>query len=42
MEHCTVWLEDLDSTQIGVEVLGELRNVVLDDNGENKMVRESN
>jgi hypothetical protein len=33
---------DLDTKKIGVEVLGELRNVVLEENGEDKMVRESN
>ena len=28
--------------KIGAEVLGELSNVVLEQNGEDKMVRESN
>ena len=28
--------------EIGMEVFGELRNVVLEENGEDKMVRESN
>ena len=31
-----------DTKKIGTEVLGELRNVVLEENGEDKMVRESN
>ena len=42
MEHCTVWLRDLDTKEIETEVFGELRNVVLEENGEDKMVRESN
>ena len=33
--HCNVH-------RIGVEVFGELRNVVLEENGEDKIVRESN
>ena len=32
----------LDTKKIGTEVLGELRNVVLEENGEDKMVKESN
>ena len=37
LEHCFTWLVDLDTKQIGAEVFGELRNVVLVENGENKM-----
>ena len=42
LEHCFIWLRDLDTKKIGTEVFGELRNVVLVENGEDKMVRESN
>ena len=42
LEHCFKWLRDLDTKKIGTEVFGELRNVVLEENGEDKMVRESN
>ena len=41
LEHCFIWLRDLDTKKIGTEVFGELRNVVLEENGEDKMVRES-
>ena len=39
---CTIWRRDLDTKKIGAEVFGELRNVVLEENGEDKMVRENN
>ena len=42
LEHCLIWLRDLDTKKIGTEVFGELQNVVLEENGEDKMVRESN
>ena len=42
LEHSFIWLRDLDTKKIAVEVFGELRNVVLEENGEDKMVRESN
>jgi hypothetical protein len=32
----------MDTKKIRAEVLGELWNVVLEENGEDKMVRESN
>ena len=32
----------LGTKKIGAEVFGELRNVVLKENGEYKMIRESN
>ena len=35
-------LRDLDTKKIGAEVFGELLNVMLEENGEDKMVRESN
>ena len=41
-EHYFISLRDLDTKKIGTEVFGELRNVVLEENGEDKMVRESN
>ena len=37
-----IWLRDLDTKKIGTEVFRELRNVVLEENGEDKVVRESN
>ena len=45
--RCCVWSialygSDLDTKKIGTEVFGELRNMVLEENGEDKMVRESN
>ena len=42
MEHCFIWLRDLDTKKIGVEVFRELSNLVLEENGEDKIVRESN
>ena len=42
LEHCFILLRDLDIKKIGTEVFGELQNVVLGENGEDKMVRESN
>ena len=41
MEHRFVWVRDLDIKKIGAEEFGELSNVVLEENGEDKMVRES-
>ena len=38
----SVWLRDMDTKKIEAEVFGELWNVVLEENGEDKMVRESN
>jgi hypothetical protein len=42
LEHCLIWPRDLDTKKIGTEVFGELLNVVLEENGEDKLVRESN
>ena len=45
---CYVWsidlyvTRDLDTKKIGAEVFGEHQNVVLKDNGEDKIVSESN
>ena len=39
-EHC--YTRDPDTNKIGAEVFGELRNMVLEKNGEDKMTRESN
>ena len=41
LEYCTVWLRDMATKKIGAEIFGKLRNVVLEENGEDKMVRES-
>ena len=35
-------LRELDTNKIAAEVFGELRNLVLEENGGDKMVRESN
>ena len=42
LEHCFIWLRDLDTKKIGTEVFGELQNVELEENGEDKMIRERN
>ena len=42
LEHCIVWLRDLDTDNIGVEVYEELLIVWLEETGENKMARETN
>ena len=42
LEHCFIWLRDMNIKKIETEVFVELPNVVLEDNGEDKMVRESN
>ena len=36
------WLRDLATIKIGVEIFEEIRNVVLEENGEERTVRESN
>ena len=36
LEHCFIWLRDLDTKQIGAEVFGELSNMVLEEYGEDK------
>ena len=41
LEHCTAWFSDRDTIEIGLEVFGELRNV-LKEYGGDKMVRETN
>ena len=33
---------DLETNKIGAKVFGELQNVVLEENGDDKMVRECN
>jgi hypothetical protein len=38
--HCMVG--DLDTKKIRTEVFGELRSVMLEENGKDKMVRKSN
>jgi hypothetical protein len=42
LEHCSIWLRDLDTKEIGAEVFRELQNLVSEENGEDKMVREIN
>ena len=41
LEHCFIWLRNLDTMKIGAEVFGEFWNVVLEEKGEGKMARES-
>ena len=41
LEHCFIWLRQLYTTKIGAEVFGQLQNVVLEEVGEDKMVRVS-
>ena len=38
MEHCFIWLRDLNAKKIGTEVFGELRNVVLEEKVTNEQV----
>jgi hypothetical protein len=40
LEHCFIWLTNLDTTKIRVEVFVELRNMVLEENGEDKFFRK--
>jgi hypothetical protein len=40
--HCFIYLRDLDFKKIGVKVFRELQNMVMDENEEDKMVRENN
>ena len=42
LEHWFIWLRDVDTKKIGSEVFGELGNVVLEENGEGIIGRESN
>ena len=41
-ELCFTWLRDLDTKKIRVEVFGVLRNMVLEESGEDEMVKGSN
>ena len=40
LDHFFIWLADLYTKKIGVEVFVKLWNVVLEENGENKMIRK--
>ena len=40
MEHCIVGLRHLDTKKIGAEVFEKLRNVVLEENFEDKIVEK--
>jgi hypothetical protein len=40
LENCAIWLRDLDAKKIGAKVFGELGNLVLEENGEDKLVRK--
>ena len=42
MPIAAVWVRDLDTKKIGVEIFGKLQNVVLKENGEDKMIKGSN
>ena len=41
-EHCFIWLRELDTKKIGAKIFGELPNIELEDNGEDRMVGENN
>ena len=36
MEHCIVWLRDLDTKKIEAEVFVDHRNMMLEENGKDK------
>jgi hypothetical protein len=38
LEHCCIWLRDLDTKKIRAKIFGEVGNVVLEKNREDKMV----
>ena len=40
LEHCILWLRDLDTKKIRAEIFAELRNLGLEDNCEDIIVRE--
>ena len=40
--YCFILLRNLDTKKLGAEVFGELLNVMLEENGEHKMVGEFN
>ena len=42
LEHFTVWLRDLNIKKIGADVFGKLRNVMLEENEVDKIVRKTN
>ena len=42
LKHSFIWFRDLEALKIGKEVFGKLLNVIVDENGEDKMVGESN
>ena len=37
MDHCFLWLRDLDNKKIEAEILGDFRNVVVEENLEDKI-----
>ena len=41
LKHCFIWLRNLDTKKMWAELFGELWNVVLEKNEEDKMVSES-
>ena len=42
LDHCFIWLRDLDTKKIGGGVFGEFWHVVLEENGEDIIIREVN
>jgi hypothetical protein len=38
LEHCFIWLRNLDTKKIGAELFGDLWKVELEENGEDKIV----
>jgi hypothetical protein len=41
LKHCFIWLRDLDTKKTGASIFGGPRNVMLEENREDKIVRES-
>ena len=41
LEHCFVWLRDLDTKKIGGEVFREFSVMILEENRRDKTVKES-
>ena len=40
LEHSTVWFRYLDTTRIELEIFRELQNVMLEENGGNKLIEK--
>ena len=38
LEHCIIRVRDLDTRKMVVELFGEVQNIVLDENGKDKII----